>query len=432
MKKNCVFKFLVIGMVILVATSCEKRDEVSLEVMNNGTLGSTEKLLSNVTDEVISINITDHTAQVNNALAIKQSLTIEEVFVKNQILISGARSTRTDLPVVLDKFMFGSNEQKGTRRPQGVANFGNYVINSWYFTDNSDWDGNCKLTVTDLSRKSYFNLVPVQFHDTQVNKFKHIDSHAGGLTVVDHYLYIASGKSILIFDLNKIYPITSKPDPTIATDQNFIYEYTYMIPQVGYMSFETASQANASYISLTEINSKQYFVVGNFYSRTADYDNGGKSMIWLLPVIQNLYSFPVIEVNSETNQYMQIEPLFPSGDEKNKTVTRIQGVVIKDNVLILNRSYTDHETFQLIVMKYSDILAENPTLLSFFSGTKSNKQSYNNKNWMVGCEDLEFYNNRIWTITEFVAFNSTTGYFENRSLYSASYSDIIDLLAPVQ
>lgn len=421
-------KFIQLSLIGLLCTamiSCKENDIASsTDVSNPAEVEWTTKSASIVTaeisDRIINIENFDQTARVNAALLSKTSITVDAVFAKNNILIKGQNSTKTSL-VVLDKFKFGENEQKETRRPQGVANYGKYVITSWYFTDKSDgYAKNCKLTVTDVNKGSYFNIVPVTFHDTQTTKFKHIDSHAGGLTVIGHYLYMADGDAILIFDLDKIYPIVNKPDQTIATDQNFIYEYSYMIPQVGKIDFKTTSGAKAAYLSLTEINSQKYFVVGNFYSEVKDtYNKGGKSMVWLLPVQENVYPFASIKVNKQTNEYTCIIPLFPSGFEKNKTVTRIQGALIMDNVLLLNRSWSV-ETYQLIVMKYSDILvASSANLESYFSGTKGNKLSYDNKNWLYGCEDLEYYNGRVWTATEFDA----------RCIYSAAYSDIIKLLA---
>jgi hypothetical protein len=282
-----------------------------------------------------------------------------------------------------------------------------------------------------LSCTKDFNLVPVTFHSTQINKFKHIDSHAGGITVMGHYLYLTSGDLIQIFDLDKIYPVIGNQDnhndPTVANDQNFIYEYSYMIPQVGEMDFITLSKARVSYMSLAEINSQKYFLFGNFFSEE-DYDPfdpfdfvymyGWKAMIWLLKIEEGVYPFPTIKVNGNAPDFFQINPLFPSGSEKNQTITRIQGAVIKDNVLVINRSWQD-ETKQLIAMEYADILGSN-TILRYFSGTTSNKLGYDNKNWLKGCEDLEYYDGKIWSVTE----------FNDRCIYYGNFQDVLNLMAP--
>jgi hypothetical protein len=305
--------FLVIAIPFIFFSSCTS-DELASPPhdADNSTVeeGYTSGGVIYETKEEITIHTNDYTTRVNNLLSGRNSLTIDGVFALGNAMQSGTPSTGTKL-VALNKFKFNADEQKETRRPQGAANYGKYVINSWYFTSSSTWKGNCKLTVADLAKGKYFNLIPVQFHATQTTKLKHIESHAGGLTVIDHYLYIASGTSILIFDLNKIYKVTKRTDPVIASGENFTYEYTYMTPQIGEMTFETLSGANASYLSLTEINSRNHFVVGNFYSEEGDsYDSGGKSMIWLLPVQEGAYLYPTIETNA-TRQYTQIEPLFP-------------------------------------------------------------------------------------------------------------------------
>lgn len=376
--------------------------------------------------ERITINTTDVTTTVATALAGRSYKNISQIFASNQAMQNGTRSATTKL-VSLDKFKFNTNEQKDTRRPQGTANYGDYIINSWYFTGESAWEGNCKFTITKITGEKYFNVVPVQLHSTQAGKFKHIDSHASGLTVFGHYLYMtgSGGTSILVFDLDKIYTIQNKPDSNVAVGQDFIYEYTYMLPQVGTIIFATDSGAKASYLSRTTRDGIDYFVAGNFFSTAdSDYSSGGKSMIWLLPATNTSYSFPTIQPNP-SRIYTQIDPVFPSGDDKGTRLTRIQGAIIKDNVLILNRSYST-ETYQLIVMRYADILVDPPVLTDFFSGTTSNKHGYNKENWLKGCEDMEFYNDRVYTITEFPE-GILVG---DRASYSATYSSIIGLMAP--
>lgn len=426
--KKKVIQLSMIGLLLAAMISCQQNEIApSLNVSTPTEAELTTKAASivsaNAADRRVAIENFDQTAKVNTALSGKTPMTIDALFAKSKVLITGANVPYLKL-VKLNQFIFGLNEQKETRRPQGIANYGKYVVTSWYFTDESDaFAKSCKFTITDVDKGRYFNVVPVTFHDTQTTKFKHIDSHAGGLTVIGHYLYMADGDGILIFDLDKIYPVANKPDKTIATDEDFVYEYTYMIPQVGKMDFETTSGANAAYMSLTEINSQKYFVVGNFYSDVKEvYKKGGKSMVWLLPVQENVYPFPSINVNKQTNEYTCITPVFPDGLQKNKSVTQIQGTLIKDNVMMLSRSWSG-TTYQLVVMKYSDVLTASPAnLVSYFSGTNGNILLTTNKNWLLGCEDLEYYNGRVWTCTEF-------GF---RSIYSAAYSDIIKLMSPVK
>lgn len=376
-----------------------------------------------VSNSKISIAVDDKLAKVNSIVAGRTYYNIDYIFANLNIPIKSTYSsiTQDDTKLLLSMFKL-DNEQADARRPQGVANYGKYVINSWQFQEESTWYKNCKLTILDPTIGKYINVVPVTFHDTQINRFKHIDSHAGGLTVVDHYLYLADGTSILIFDLDKIYPIinkSTKSDPLVATDQNFIYEYTVMIPQIGSMSF-IPEMGTAAYISQTNINSQNYFVVGNFFYSSSKNPGVNKSMIWLLPFQTNAYAYPTIKINTTNNEYITLNPVFPNGSAMNKTITCIQGAIVKDNILVLNRSWSG-ETYQLIVMKYSNILMSNTILTDFFCGNDTNWNGYDSKNWLDGCEDLEFYDNRIWTITE----------FGTRAVYSTSWTNITNLIAGV-
>ena len=253
---------LLLLLLVLALGNCESED---VPVTSKTTTPNNLPLARTGILDKITISTTDVTSTVQSAFSGRTSKTVSQVFAEGDALQSGLNSTATKL-VILNKFKFCTNEQKNTRRPQGLANYGNYVIHGWYFTSESTWEDNCKLTIADLSQGKYFNIVPVQLHTTQTNKFKHIDSHASGLTVVGHYLYMANSASILVFDLNKIYKIIKPSDPDVASGQNFIYEYTFMLPQVGEIIFDTDSGAKASYLSQTLIDSVNHFVVGNFYS----------------------------------------------------------------------------------------------------------------------------------------------------------------------
>ncbi|HMV09913.1 MAG TPA: hypothetical protein PK325_03215 [Cyclobacteriaceae bacterium] len=412
---------LLLLLLVLALGNCESED---VPVTSKTTTPNNLPLARTGILDKITISTTDVTSTVQSAFSGRTSKTVSQVFAEGDALQSGLNSTTTKL-VSLNKFKFGTNEQKNTRRPQGLANYGNYVIHGWYFTSESTWEDNCKLTIADLSQGKYFNIVPVQLHTTQTNKFKHIDSHASGLTVVGHYLYMANSASILVFDLNKIYKIIKPSDPDVASGQNFIYEYTFMLPQVGEIIFDTDSGAKASYLSQTLIDSVNHFVVGNFYSTvSSSYSSGGKSMIWTLPVTNTSYSFPTIQTNA-SRIYPQIDPVFPSGDEIGQELTRIQGAIIKDNVLIMNRSYQD-ETYQLLVIRYANIFADPLVITDFFTGTTSNPHGYNNKNWLYGCEDMEYYNGRVYTVTEF-----PEGLFGDRASYSGTYASFISLMDPI-
>lgn len=366
------------------------------------------------------------------------SMSIDQVFptktkvIPDNIEIGGDLPNGGSSPLPLNRLKFVGNDQtKASRRTQGIAQKGRYIFNSWYFRDGTNilgkkkeltkYQDNFKLSVVDTQDNSFVNLVPVQL-DSAGNEFVHIDSHAGGIAIIDHYLYIAGGKYIRVFDINNLFKVEECEDQ-IKSNQKFIREYTYMIPEVGRMDFKTPGNASLSYLSIAILNAKKYFLAGNFYSKKdKKYTKGGKSMIWLLPVKE----FPSIKGEGGITQtYHQIEPLFPSGSNKDSTVTRIQGALIRDNTLMINRSYAK-ETMQLLVIEYKDILASTHSskIVRYFSGTNgssSDKRKYNHENWIYGCEDLTLTSdNKLLTVSEFK---------DSRYIYSASFEDIQALMA---
>ena len=144
-------------------------------------------------------------------------------------------------------------------------------------------------------------------------------------------------------------------------------------------------------------------------------------MLWLLPVEHNQQPFATVKMQDD---YVQLEPLFPSGSDMGETMTRVQGAVIKDNTLIIHRSYTTgyYASKQLVVIEYDDILAEEPVVKAFFSGSNDDKHQHKPKNWLSGCEDLTLVDGELWTITDFV---------NDRYIYCAKLVDIEGLLQPV-
>ncbi|PAJ73236.1 hypothetical protein CJF42_16755 [Pseudoalteromonas sp. NBT06-2] len=237
-------------------------------------------------------------------------------------------------------------------------------------------------------------------------------------------------RAIRVFDLRLILD-RSACSSYISSDQSFVNEYTYMLPEVGRILIDTPLNAPLSYLSTTEINNVPYFLTGNFYSeKKSKYSQGGEAMIWLLPMSNVKTSADFAFVAPDASCY-EIKPVFPSGDEKGDTVTRIQGAAfVNNNLLIVNRSYSD-KTKQLQVLQYQKMPTSSgfdaTQLNGFFSGTESNPNSYQHKNWLYGCEDLcidkgisqESEINYLYTVTEFA---------DHRNIYTAKLSDIINLV----
>jgi hypothetical protein len=323
------------------------------------------------------------------------------------------RESTSDSLFELDTYSFrGDDQDKKTRRPQGAAFFKNYLVNSWYFRK-SKFEDNCKLTVTDTETCRCVNVAPVQ---TSGDKLVKIESHAGGIATIDHWLFLADStiQAIRVFDLQHIYPVDEN-DSCILSDQEFVRLYDYMVPEIGRVPLSTPGSASLAYISIATIDCQLFFLVGNFYSRMKPkYKKGGKSMIWLFPIETSQRSFPSVDLSRPN---LQLEPLFPSGPSG--TVTRIQGALINDDVLTLSRSFS-YLTKQLIVMRYDDILSSS-TPKDFFDGTVAEPHEYDNKNWLYGCEDLSFDEEfkNVTTVTEFA---------KHRHSFLAPYSRFLNLL----
>ncbi|PAJ73235.1 hypothetical protein CJF42_16750 [Pseudoalteromonas sp. NBT06-2] len=118
--------------------------------------------------------------------------TICDVFKDDNYTFKSANK-RTISPVkvgiTLPRYKFDGDDYKNNnRRPQGIAKYGKYIINSWYFRKGRYKD-NCKLTITDPIKNIYFNLVLVQVPQGEDTEFEKIQSHGGGLAVVGDYLY---------------------------------------------------------------------------------------------------------------------------------------------------------------------------------------------------------------------------------------------------
>lgn len=297
------------------------------------------------------------------------------------------------------KYRFsGTNQTKNTRRPQGVIQYGSSIINTWYFRQ-SIYSDNCKFTVTDTTPggKGIRNVCPVQLNSS--GKFIHIDTHAGGAARVGDYMYIADSttQSIRVFDLRCFYNRVENISAVSSSDA-FLNLYNDFLPQVGQIFMNTPGNANTSYMSVSGNN----FLVGNFYSTTrSSWAKGGKTMLWLIPMGD--YGHEFMSADSSSNQCnQQLEPLFPSGSNKDTTLTRVQGALLtENNELILNRSYLS-SSMQLILMKYAN-LNDLSTPVGFFSGTESEPQIHDAKNWLYGSEDWSFSDDgsQVITTTEF-------------------------------
>ena len=303
------------------------------------------------------------------------------------------------------------DQNRKTRRPQGTAVKGDHIINSWYFTGKSDdWEGDCKLTIMDRRRQRYVNVAPVQrTHDGTDRGYVRIQSHAGGLAMVGDFLFVADSSitALRIFDTRKIFSVADNRSSVISS-QKFVLQYQLMMPEIGRIELSTPDNAGPSFVSLCTIGGVEHLVTGNFYSWWWQYDDGGKSMIWCLPITRGTAraGFPSVHPRLTIREIL---PRFPSGSEKGDVITRIQGVALQDGFMILSRSFKDW-TKQLIVLKFDeDYRVQDPHL--FFSGTRAARHAYEHENWLYGSQDLSLSEDgrALYTLTEFVDHRAVYG-----------------------
>jgi len=279
----------------------------------------------------------------------------------------------------------GSNQVSSTRRPQGIAKYGNIIFNSWYFRSNSDYEDACKLTISD--ELGHTDICPVQLDEN--NKFVRVDSHGSAIAILGDYLYLTDEhlSAIRVFCIKDIYQRTNIL-PAMGDDE-FTEFFDWVMPEVGRI-LVTLPTGTPDILS---INNNE-FLLGNFYYPPS-YP-GTDSQLHYLPLDENAtYEFGVPEDNPTT-----ILAVYPEGHElEGQVIKQIQGAVKYENDLILNCSWSA-EVKQLIVI--------NLQTGGFFTGDTIDGRSHDNTNWLYGCEDLCIDDGRVYTVTEFRHFRSIT------------------------
>lgn len=346
----------------------------------------------------MNITITNYRAQWPS---VTDYLTIDEIPLPLAPAPLNPQTQLTGLVPVGEIRFSGDNQSSDTRRPQGVACYGEYIITSWYFRSGIH-TGNCKLTITNADGWTK-DVCPVRLQGT---KYRHIDSHAGGLAVVGHFLYLAdsTSNSLRVFDLRCFF--ARQPNTNVVElSDGFANTYSHLLPEVGQIFVDFG--ANLSHVSANST----HLILGNFYdAANPEYMAGGRSMVWELPIVAGA-DF------SEVGQGTLHEPGFD----------RIQGALIVDGVMILSRSWSA-QTMSLVVQH----IASGET----FSGTESDPETHNEANWLYGCEGLAIQGDNLITVTEFVNNRNVTAFLLDDVISLVDGSKTIeehqDLLAAMQ
>lgn len=285
------------------------------------------------------------------------------------------------VPAASYKFT-GLDYTSTARYPQGVAAIDNFVLTSFYYKY-APLQSACKLTVFDRTQLKATNVGILTWEN---GKFRRINTHGGGIEIIGNYLYVENSANwqVRVFDLREIYPIAENATVVDMADP-FMADITYFLPEVGTIQFNSTVGGQLAYLSKSGDN----LVSGNFWIEGSNtYGSGGKTMVWVWPLDYTSYEFAV-PVGTAT----QIEPKNPSGADVGKSVDKVQGALIYNDVLILNKSY-GAGTYHLIVL---DLARPG----EYYAGDTTNPHGFNWKNWLYGCEDISIIGNQMVTVTEF-------------------------------
>ena len=222
----------------------------------------------------------------------------------------------------------GSNQVSSTRRPQGVAVYGDIIFNSWYFRSSSDFEFACKLTISDAF--GHTDICPVQLDEN--NKFVRVDSHGSGIAILGDYLYLTDDNldAIRVFSLNDIY---RRSDILSAmADDDFPVFFDWVMPEVGRIPV-TLPQSIIGYMSITN----NEFLWGNFYYEGHEtYGEGDDSYIYTLPVDDTATFEFAVPADTPTEIIAHYPNAHPLAGE---TIEQIQGAVKYGDDLILSCSW---------------------------------------------------------------------------------------------
>lgn len=308
-------------------------------------------------------------------------------------------SHTTGMTPVLEHRFTSANRNSTTRRPQGVAVHGDFIFNSWYFRSNSTYEYSSKFTISD--ENGHIDVCPVQLDSN--GDFERVNSHGAGIMIIGDYLYLTDEhlNAVRVFCVNDIY---SRVDNISAMSaDNFPGYFEWIMPEVGRMMFTIPDGMSMGHIS----HSNNKFMFGNFYYEgNSDWDAGGDSFIWTMPLDSNSTEEFAVPENTVTT----INPVYPVGHPlEGDTIERIQGCIMVGNDLIINTSWGTTNK-QLIII--------NLNTGAYFTGNDTDGLINDDKNWLYGCEGLCLHDGIVYTVTEFALHRSITGW---------SLSDMLDL-----
>lgn len=256
------------------------------------------------------------------------------------------------------------------------------IVVSWY----NKKSGYARITFVKLAKnKVEYNHVTLVQADA-ASTYKGIQTHAGGIGIIDNYIYVADSKlgGVRVFDANQLFELVDSDTNKDCGIMNrpCALGHRYIIPEICHYKLGVGS-SKMSYLSVDRSDSKQpRLLTGNFTSEKVTkvtfkgsekkYDNG-PSLVALWGMKKEKSGLWTI---NKAEQVISV------------LTKRAQGAIKFDDDFMVNRSYAD-DSHSIRIGKI-----ENDAF-----GFKSPPAG----NWPIGCEDLSYdaVQDELWGVTEF-------------------------------
>lgn len=280
----------------------------------------------------------------------------------------------------------GPDTQTSKWRPQGLTHGSSGWLASWYTTKGKHQS---RITLVNNSHTKYRHIALVDPGRQPHANFKPVNTHAGGIAQVGHYLYVAdSGHGLRVFDLNHIWKADGgKRDDEYTLKNGKIHAagYAYVLPQIGSYTavrepnkYESCDKdKNPYFSSISYDENHKRLVSGEFCNKPKGGDKGknGRLSLWQLGKDGQL---------GKRGETVHPKRWFIT------TLDSMQGVAVHGDTALATYSKGPDERGRWVPMK----LAGKGNGNALHAG-----RSY--KTAGAGPEDVTYVDNRYWTLTEY-------------------------------
>ncbi|MEH0157971.1 hypothetical protein V6R21_28140 [Limibacter armeniacum] len=288
--------------------------------------------------------------------------------------------------------------------PQGVGGFNwngrRYVVVSWYAKDYYKGSRVSLVDITDMSNIKYRHILLVQSRTTQTSSeytqletFRPVDIHAGGVACHNGKLFVASTNlGIRVFDLTKIIEVNYTDAGTIcgwdeSSNQIYALGYRYILPQVGYYSISEGDPFSCLSLSYGINDSDLRLTTGQYLTSGS-------------PVINSFY----VDSNGDIDTSIAPEIIAPE-DKYEGPVYRVQGAFTRYGKSFL--IHTGNSSYEGSTARLSKAV-EGSTTVRY--------------RWPHGAEDLYYESSTglLWNVTEYPTSKYGT---DNRCVFAVKLED---------